>query len=151
MATHSSVLAWRIPGMGEPGGLPSMGSPSVRHGWSDLAAAAAAMLILVSQVAQWLGISLPSRRCQFSSWVGKIPWRRKWQSTPVFLPGKSLWTVAHRAPQSMGFPGQEYWTWFHFLLQGIFPTQGSNPQPLCVLHWQANSLLLCHLGKLKYL
>ena len=31
MATHSSVLAWRIPGMGEPGGLPSMGSYRVRH------------------------------------------------------------------------------------------------------------------------
>ena len=42
MATHSSVLAWRIPGMGEPGGLPSMGSHRVRHDWSDLAAAAMA-------------------------------------------------------------------------------------------------------------
>ena len=31
MATHSSVLAWRIPGIGEPGGLPSMGSHRVRH------------------------------------------------------------------------------------------------------------------------
>ena len=41
MATHSSVLAWRIPGMGEPGGLPSMGSHRVGHDWSDLAAAAA--------------------------------------------------------------------------------------------------------------
>ena len=41
MATHSRVLAWRIPGMGEPGGLPSMGSHGV--GRSDLAAAAAAV------------------------------------------------------------------------------------------------------------
>ena len=41
MATHSSVLAWRIPGMAEPGGLPSMGLHRVGHGWSDLAAAAA--------------------------------------------------------------------------------------------------------------
>ena len=40
MATHSSVLAWRIPGTGEPHGLPSMGSHRVRHDWSDLAAAA---------------------------------------------------------------------------------------------------------------
>ena len=37
MTTHSSVLAWRIPGMGEPGGLPSMGSHRVGHDWSDLA------------------------------------------------------------------------------------------------------------------
>ena len=42
MATHSSVLAWRIPGMGEPGGLPSMGSQIVGYYWSGLAAAAAA-------------------------------------------------------------------------------------------------------------
>ena len=41
MPTHSSVLAWRIPGTGEPGGLPSMGSHRVGHDWSDLAAAAA--------------------------------------------------------------------------------------------------------------
>ena len=37
MVTHSSVLAWRIPGTGEPGGLPSMGSRRVGHDWSDLA------------------------------------------------------------------------------------------------------------------
>ena len=41
MAIHSSVLAWRIPGIGEPGGLPSMGSHRVGHDGSDLAAAAA--------------------------------------------------------------------------------------------------------------
>ena len=41
MATHSSVLAWRIPGMAEPGGLLSMGLHRVGHDWSDLAAAAA--------------------------------------------------------------------------------------------------------------
>ena len=39
MATHSSVLAWRIPGTGEPGRLPSMGSHRVGHDWSDLAVA----------------------------------------------------------------------------------------------------------------
>ena len=43
MATHSSVLAWRIPGTGEPGGLPSMGLHRVGHDWSDLAAAAAVL------------------------------------------------------------------------------------------------------------
>ena len=46
MATHSSVLAWRIPGTGEPGGLPSIGSDRVRHDWSDLAAAAAAAHVI---------------------------------------------------------------------------------------------------------
>ena len=45
MATHSSVLTWRIPGMAEPGGLPSMGSHRVGHDWSDLATA---------EVTRWL-------------------------------------------------------------------------------------------------
>ena len=40
IATHSSVLAWRISGTAEPGGLPSMGSHRVGHNWSDLTAAA---------------------------------------------------------------------------------------------------------------
>ena len=71
MATHSSVLAWRTPGTAEPGGLPSMGSHRVGHDWSDLAAAAQG----------W--------RPGFSPCVWKIPWRRKWQPTPVLLPEKS--------------------------------------------------------------
>ena len=50
MATHSSVLAWRIPGMGEPGGLPSMGSHRVGHDWSDLAAVAAMIFILGGKI-----------------------------------------------------------------------------------------------------
>jgi len=45
MATHSSVFAWRIPGTGEPSGLPSMGSHRVGHDWSDLAAAAESKMI----------------------------------------------------------------------------------------------------------
>ena len=47
MATHSSVLAWRIPGTGETGGLPSLGLHRVGHDWSDFAAAA--VLCLVAQ------------------------------------------------------------------------------------------------------
>ena len=46
MATHSSVLAWSNPGMGKPGGLPSVGSHRVGHDWSDLAAAAAANALM---------------------------------------------------------------------------------------------------------
>ena len=45
MATHSSILAWRIPGTGEPGELPSIGSHRVGHDWSDIAAEAAAVYI----------------------------------------------------------------------------------------------------------
>ena len=54
MAAHSSVLAWRIPGTGEPGGLLSMGSHRVRHDWSDLATAAAAYTI---------GENVPWKKC----------------------------------------------------------------------------------------
>ena len=51
MATHSNILAWRIPGTGEPGGLPSTGSHRVRHDWSDLAAAAAAAAAITNKAA----------------------------------------------------------------------------------------------------
>ena len=47
MATHSSVLAWRIPGMAEPGGLPSMGLHRVGRDWHDLAAAAFKIMIIL--------------------------------------------------------------------------------------------------------
>ena len=49
MAAHSSVLAWRIPGTGEPGGLPSMGSHRVGHDWSDIAAVAVYFCIVLDK------------------------------------------------------------------------------------------------------
>ena len=61
MATHSSILAWRILWTEKPGRLQSVGLQRVEHNWSDLAAAAAEVL----------------------------SWRRAWQPTPVFLPGES--------------------------------------------------------------
>ena len=60
MAPHSSTLAWRIPWTEGPGGLQSMGSLGVRHGWAT----------------------------SFSLFTF-MHWRRKWQPTPVFLPGES--------------------------------------------------------------
>ena len=51
------------------------------------------------------------------------------------------WTVACQFLLSMGFPRQEYWSGCHFLLQGIFLTQGLN---LHVLHWQVDLLPLSH-------
>ena len=59
------------------------------------------------------------------------------------------WTVAFQAPLSMGFSRQQTGMGCHFLLQGIFPTQGSNPCLLCLLHWQAGSLPGHHLGNPK--
>ena len=80
------------------------------------------------------------RRCGFNPWVRNVPWRRKWQPTPVSLPGKSHGQETSRL-QSMEFSKQEYRS-REFLLQGIFATQGLN---LHLLHWQAESLPLCHL------
>ena len=60
MAAHSSALAWRIPGMGEPGGLQSMGSLRVGH-----------------------------NRVTSLSLFTFMHWRRKWQPTSVLLPGES--------------------------------------------------------------
>ena len=71
MATHSSVLAWRIPGTGKPGGLPSIGSQSVRHDWSDLAAAA-----------EYSGASLVAQTVKNLSATFAL------QPTLVFLPGE---------------------------------------------------------------
>ena len=97
MATHSSVLAWRIPGTGEPGGLPSMGSYRVGHDWSDLAAAAGGT--------SGKEPACQCRRCErhrLDPWVQKILWRRAWQPTPVLsreshgqrsLEGYSPWSL----------------------------------------------------------
>ena len=50
MAAHSSILAWRIPGTEEPGGLPAMGSHRVRHNWCSLAAAAMLYKVVMYKV-----------------------------------------------------------------------------------------------------
>ena len=72
MATHSSVLAWRIPGTGEPSGLPSMGSHRVKHDWSDLAAAAAAGYLL-SRKSSFLPLfhNYYSNNC-FFNWIRSV-------------------------------------------------------------------------------
>ena len=53
MATHSSVLAWRIPGTGEPGGLASMGSHRVGQDWSNLAAAVWVLSFQTTGLVNW--------------------------------------------------------------------------------------------------
>ena len=77
MATHSSVLPWWIPGTGEPGGLPSMGSHRVRHDWSDLAAAAADCSppdysvhgISQTGILEWVAISFSKGSSQLRDWT----------------------------------------------------------------------------------
>ena len=87
MATHSSILAWRIPRTEEPDALQSMGSQRVRQDWA------------INTLDFPGGASGKEPTCQckrhkrprFEPWVRKTPWRRAWQPTPVFLPGESHW------------------------------------------------------------
>ena len=90
MATHSSVLAWRIPGMGEPGGLPSMGSHGVRHDWSDLTAAAAAKR--ASLVAHQLRIYLPMQETQVRSLDQEDALEKEMATHSSILAWKIPWT-----------------------------------------------------------
>ena len=91
MATHSSVLAWRIPGTGEPGGCRLWGRTE-----SDTTEATQQQQYWIepTHLPFKLGVKEPACQCrrhkkfEFNPWVGKMPWRRKWQPTPVFLPGK---------------------------------------------------------------
>ena len=76
MAPHSSTLAWKIPGMGEPGGLPSMGSHRVGHDWSNLAAAA----VIMDKCENWTIKRAECRRIDaFELWswrrLLRVPWR----------------------------------------------------------------------------
>ena len=77
MATHSSVLAWRLPGMEEPGGLLSMGSHRVRHDWSDLAAAAATDLCI--------------RNSGQERWRDLLGTRGEWRAELRFKPRWWVW------------------------------------------------------------
>ena len=59
----------------------------------------------------------------------------------------TIWTVVHQSPLSVRFSRQDYGMGCHALLQGIFPTQGSNQYLLRLLHWLAGSLPLAPPGK----
>ena len=60
------------------------------------------------------------------------------------------WTVAHQAPLSMGFPRQEYWSGLPFPSPEDLLDAGLNAHLLGLLHWQADTLPLCHLGSSTY-
>ena len=92
MATHSSVLAWRIPGTVEAGGLPSMGSHRVRHDWSNLAAAAAEYIMRNTGLEEaQAGIKIAKKNINMRVWsLGQEdPLEEEMATTPVLLPGES--------------------------------------------------------------
>ena len=101
MAPHSSTLAWKIPWMEEPCGLQSMGSRRVGHGWAT------------------------------SLWLFTfMHWRRKWQPTPVFLPGES------QGRQSLGAAVYEVTqsrTRLKWLSSSVITTFYFSPTEICVV------------------
>ena len=105
MAPYSSTLAWKLPWTEEPGGLQSMGSLRVRHDWAT-------------------SLSL----------FTFMHWRRKWQPTPVFLPGKS-----HGRRSLVGYSPWGHWgldtteqLHFHFSLPSIGEGNGTPLQCSCL-------------------
>ena len=94
MATHSSVLAWRIPGMGEPGGQPSLGSHRVGHDWSDLAAVAAYWKLKTQwfpgdrMVVHVLVVYFPDGMDDWKLWLAVLPSTMRKELTEYHKPRK---------------------------------------------------------------
>ena len=109
MATHSSVLAWRIPRMGEPGALPSMGSHRVGHYWSNLAAAAA------DSIFKSRDITLPTKVRLVKGMV-----------FPIVMYGYESWTIKKAKHQRID--ASELWCWRR-LLRDLWTARRSN-QPI---------------------
>ena len=127
MATHSSVLAWRIPGTGKPGGLPSMGLHRVGHNWSDLAVAVDIVKVNVAQSCLTLrphGLYSPWNSPGRNTGVGSFPSPGDLPNPGIeprspTLQADSLQAEPQGKPKNPGVGSLS-------LLQGIFPTQESN-------------------------
>ena len=121
MATHSSILVWKIPWTEEPGGLQSMGSQRVRHTWVCIHTQSIYIDSLYENISPVLSHFLIQMRKLKTSKILKHLALSLW-----ILPSKSLlcyvlslfshvqlcvtpWTVALQAPLSMGFSRKEYW------------------------------------------
>ena len=108
MATHSSILAWRIPGTEEPSGLLSMGSHRVGHDWSDLAA-----MLSLSFLGGARGKE-PTCQCRrhkghrFNPWVRKIPGgghgkTLQYSCLEIPMDREAWWATVYRVAKN--------WTW----------------------------------------
>ena len=152
MATHSSVLAWRMSGTRDPGGLPSMGWHRVRHDWSDLAAAAAAAAGQETQMGtrnEWArGSQSPLRRSADGTEMGKTSCISFYSTLATALPcsvqkhlvlGCSIWgTIGsgkdcgqQRAHASS--KGQQFKSFTQLLLWGIWEYK-SNAERFYIPH-----------------
>ena len=153
MATHSSILAWRIPWTEKPGRLQSIGLQRVGHDWSDLTCTA-----------------MQTNRYEQKEKESLFPWKRNWQFLERFNSFHKCnnswqdhckrsyacmftlsscvqlfatpWTVALQAPLSMAFLRQEYWSGLPCPSSGGLPHPGIESRFNSAL--QADSLPLSH-------
>ena len=112
MATHSSVLTWGIPGTGEPGGLPSMGSHRVRHDWSNLAVAVAAAEGIFGYLVKAWKLKIHQTQILLRKYPLSIDW--------YWLNINCLWLITflttHRLAVSEHYPSLFY---CHFILHDL--------------------------------
>ena len=107
MATYSSVLAWRIPGTGEPGGLLSMGSHRVGQDWSDLAAAAVAQRVkrLPAVWENW--VQSPGQdhalENEMASHSSTLAWKIPWTEKPAWPKATGKQSIASKGPSSQSY------------------------------------------------
>ena len=168
MATHSSVLAWRIPEMGEPGGQPSMGSHRVGHDWSDLAAAAQGLTssdipMTMSILGTWILVSKyhsvklkPKTNKEVNhthTHTNRVLWRTGLAGKSAVC-AQSCLTLCN--PMDSNLPGSSVHgisqarilKWVVISSPGNIPDSEIKPTSLALLHWQVDSLPLCYLGSL---
>ena len=108
-ATHSSILVWEVSWTEEPGWPQSMGSQRVRQNWVPNTWG-------FPGGARGKEPACQSRRHKFpgfSPWVEKIPWRRKWQPTPVCLPGESHGQRSQRV--------EDFWSYLAYMQSSQTP------------------------------
>ena len=143
MATHSSILTWKIPWIEEPGRLQSMGSQRVWHDWATSltlkskniphhhhcpAKQAKKLSKTYDEIDLKYHLFSLNTCIQFSQgiifnqlWFGGLVAN----SCPAL---ETSWTVARQAPLSMGFPRQEYWSGLPFPSPGDLPNSGIEPR-----------------------
>ena len=142
MATHSSVLAWRIPGTQEPGGLPSMGSHRVGHDWSNLAAVNHSELLQMGWMEKPCSKSFIEKRKRRNFSVQLLPDSHfhcspceRWKGEKLKVKSLSRvqlfstpWTVAYQAFPSLRFSRQECWSVLPFPSPRDLPHPGFEPR-----------------------
>ena len=126
MATHSSILAWRIPGTEEPGGLWSMESHRVRHDWSDLPTAAVPTEHLKNQLkGMKIPLTLPGNKSQTIYWAHPF--------CQVLVVYHYFWLILHESLALMIGPDWVVWELCRTTQWNICVRASFHEFPLCLV------------------